>query len=81
MNVNYATAHRLDRVTSGLNILCKNKSIAQNMADIIKNRNVNKFYLAFCHKQIHAYMHITPAIFFLLFRQNKFWFYFSVLFF
>ena len=43
------SAHRLDRVTSGLLILCKNKQMAQNIAQKIRDRDMKKTYLARVH--------------------------------
>lgn len=40
------SAHRLDRVTSGLLILCKNKQITQKIAEKIRDRDMKKTYLA-----------------------------------
>ncbi len=40
------SAHRLDRVTSGLMLLCKNKEIAQKIGEKIRDRNIRKTYLA-----------------------------------
>jgi len=39
--------HRLDRQTSGLVIYAKNKNIETKMADVFRNREVHKKYIAF----------------------------------
>ena len=41
----YST-HRLDRVTSGLMLLCKNKETAKRIGQKIRDRNMTKTYLA-----------------------------------
>lgn len=38
--------HRLDRLTSGLTILCKNSEKAKRVSEAIASRNVQKIYLA-----------------------------------
>merc|ERR1712228_755322 len=40
------SAHRLDRVTSGLMLLCKNKETAKAIGQKIRDRNMTKTYLA-----------------------------------
>ena len=39
-------AHRLDRLTSGLVILCKTEQKTKELMNDIKNRNVRKVYLS-----------------------------------
>ncbi|ETO13501.1 DRAP deaminase [Reticulomyxa filosa] len=43
----FQTCHRLDRVTSGITILCRNKDIAAKMSAKIRERSITKIYLAF----------------------------------
>lgn len=43
---NLKTVHRLDRLTSGLVLLAKNKETAKEMADLIQDCKVHKTYLA-----------------------------------
>eukprot|EP01083_Nonionella_stella_P093187 261016_1 len=40
------SAHRLDRVTSGLMLLCKTKTVAKTLGEKIRNRTLRKTYLA-----------------------------------
>lgn len=43
---NLFTVHRLDRLTSGLIMICKNKTMAYETATLIQNEKVHKTYLA-----------------------------------
>ncbi|MDR1102034.1 MAG: RluA family pseudouridine synthase [Clostridiales bacterium] len=58
-----ALCHRLDRNTRGLLIVAKNAEILRNMNEIIKHRQVRKFYLCECFGEfakpsdtLHAYL-------------------------
>eukprot|EP01084_Bolivina_argentea_P248491 415688_1 len=46
LNKELFSAHRLDRVTSGLMLLCKNKQTAQKIGEKIRSRDMRKVYLA-----------------------------------
>ncbi len=55
--------HRLDRETSGLVIYAKTKGIEAKMADVFRNREVSKKYIAFVHgKLAHPQGTIASAI-------------------
>lgn len=44
-----ALHHRLDVGTSGVLLLCKNKSFNKEVATLFRDRQAQKFYLAVCH--------------------------------
>lgn len=44
-----ALVHRIDRDTSGIILIAKNKSILRNLHDIFRSRDIIKEYIAICH--------------------------------
>ena len=46
------TVHRLDKDTSGIFLIAKNRSYAQLLTTLFRLRKVHKTYLAICHGEI-----------------------------
>lgn len=53
-NLELSPAHRIDRGTAGLVLFCKQAQHRGLYQNLFKNRQVQKEYLAVCHKEAHA---------------------------
>jgi 23S rRNA-/tRNA-specific pseudouridylate synthase len=51
-----SVVHRLDRLTSGLVIIGKNKSVAARIAKQIESHQVSKYYLCKVAGKFHEYV-------------------------
>ncbi|MDO5576617.1 MAG: RluA family pseudouridine synthase [Fibrobacter sp.] len=50
-----ALVHRIDRDTSGIILIAKNKSILRQLHDIFRSRDITKEYIAICHNMPPQY--------------------------
>ena len=49
-NIRYGIVHRMDRNTTGLLLIAKNKSIFHNLQQQIRDKKIVRKYLAICHR-------------------------------